>query len=251
VSPRAVALVAAATLAAAPAAGAKEDPMSVEFCGPSACTTAAGQDVVAAVSLDGLLTVDTPPPAPYVALGPPGRLYHGDLWYVPRPGLLAAALPANLVTGEKFVVWYRPNEQDRRVLRRVADRVEPYPTPAITRVRVGGDTITGRAAASYARLWRAGGERVAASAAPSDWREIDLLADAPSPWTVERVELLYAARENVLARGRAVVRLPDGLAADIEGLRALEDGRGLGRAWLPAGLLLLAALVLRTALRRA
>ena len=245
----AAALVAAAALAGAPATAAKSDPTSVELCGPSACVAAAGRAVVSAVKPGGQPTLDTPPPAPYLRLGPSGRLYHGDLYYVPSSGMIAAALPAQLLTGESDVVWYRPSPAGRRLLRRAARRVEPYTAPAITRVRVGGTTLTGRAAASYARLWHARGERVAA--APSDWRPIDLQADLASPWTVERAELLYAPAENVLERGRSLVRLPDGLAADIEALRPLDDAREPGSALPLAAALVLAALAFGTAIRRA
>ena len=234
--------VALAAAVVVPVAAAKEDPRVIELCGPSRCVTVQGRTAVDAVRPSERTTVDEPPAlAPYLAVGPHGRLYHGRLFYVPAAGMLAAALRAQTMTGESDVVWYRVGDDERRLLEAAARGLEPHPTPTIASVRIGRRMLTASGAASYEQLWRVRGEPVAAASAPSSWVELDVRSAAPSPWTLERPELLYAPRANVLERGRSLVRLPDRLAADLEAGRPLGDSGGGAAVPWPAGVVLLVA----------
>ena len=80
---------------------------------------------------------------------------------------------------------------------------------------------------------------------PDDWIGIDLRSPAKSPWTDGRPDLMYSPSENLLELGYTHVELPGGIAADVEGARAL-DGTTRRGPWLlaPVAALALALLAL-------
>jgi hypothetical protein len=243
---RRVAAVAALALLAAPAAGAKEGLKEIEVCGRSACVTAGGRAVLDAVRPYERPTAYEPPPlAPYLTIGPDDRVLLGRLFYVPDSGMLAARHRSN--DEEPYVIWFRLDDRERRLLEGVARGLEPHPAPTITRVRIAGRTVEGAGAASYERLWRVRGEPVPSGAEPSRWIRLDVESDVPSPWTSERPELVYAPGANVLERGLTLIRVPDALAADLEAGRPL--GASGARAW-PEAIGVLALAGIGTLLRR-
>ncbi len=192
-----------------------------------------------------------PRPAGYyeLRLEVDGRQDGSPVFYEPQSQL--AAYLAD-VTGR--MVWTRLRPEVATAVKQAGARVDPFPPPRVTKVRIG-ERVLRDGAATYLRLFEVDG----AFALPGDgpgWR-IRLSATRETPWT--EGSLLYYPEDRILTRGdRRFVVLSPALAADVEALRPLGGGGG-GPAAIPwialgvllAGLAALLAIRLRRSVTRA
>jgi hypothetical protein len=200
-------LLAAAVLIALalPGAAHGKEVTGVALCGPSACAEADRSFGHQGLSLGGS-----------IAPAPVGEYYRVEFevdgeptfgfYYVPAPGLITSQ------TDTGWTQWLRPAPAFAGTLRRLARRVEPFPAPKVTSVRLDGRRLGGDPG-SYLELFELGGR----PAYPGDWPILRLAFTAKrrSPWTDTR--LAYFPRDDVLqlAPGR-FVHIPADVAADLE-----------------------------------
>jgi hypothetical protein len=194
---------------AVPATAAGKEITGLELCGPSACAAADRSFGHEGLSLDA--PVAPPPAAEYyrVQLEIDGASQFG-FYYVPARGLVTSETEAG------WTQWMRPAPAFARTLRRLAQRVEPFPAPKVRSVLVDGRRITA-AASSYLDLYEVRGK----PGYPGDYPivRLSLHGDVPSPWT--DTKLVYFPQNDVLqvAPGR-FVRVPAAVAAKLEASRA-------------------------------
>jgi hypothetical protein len=182
---------------------------------------------------------------------PPGRYYRVDLrvdgqssgwtlFYEPVTGLVAReARPGTWL-------WSRLAPQLATFAKDAARRIEAFPRPRVTGARVGSKHIAGP---SYAALLRVAGPPVVPTTSARAVT-MALLANRPNPWT--QASLLWYPEDKVLFRSPGTyVRVPDGIAADIDAARPLGAGDGPIVPWIPIAVLCAGALILLVpALRR-
>ena len=236
-------LLAATALVLAAPANAKEL-AKAELCGPAGCVAVGGDADLRLVPTGGEITTGPPPLGAYhelvvtMAEGPDAHdTSTWMIWYVPSAGVLAAP-------GEGGAVTFMPVfGESATFMKSLAKRVEPFAAPRITAAYVGGRRVTGDPG-TYAQLLAAP-DAGAAWREADDWAPVELRSLERSPWTNGALSLSYSEATGILRRGPDLVRLADGLAADVAAARALDPAGG-GTTLLPwlAAAALLAAMVL-------
>jgi hypothetical protein len=161
-----------------------------------------------------------------------------DAWrvyYEPRSSLGAVQ------TEWGSTMWLRFDGELAPIVKRLAQRVAPFPTPPVKSVTIGGRAVEGDPG-SYLQLFGASNR----SDRPISTDAVALRIDSPlpNPWTEEAL-LRYYAEENIVELGPAsFVQLDAQLAADVEARRELGTD-GLAVPWaVVAGALAVAALAL-------
>lgn len=240
-------LVAVAALAFPAVAHAKEV-TGLELCGPDGCktTTVTGfghDDPLAGWNFAG--------PAPTTFYRLELQMDQGaggwPVYYEPKSGLVAFKQG-----NSTFLTWGRLDPALASLVKDLAKRVDPFPTPSVTEVRIGTDRRITENAGSYLRLFAVKGPYDVPRS--DDIDVIRLAGSVESPWT-DGI-LLYYPRENILAVGpTSYVRVPTSVAADIEATRPLGDGGTagsprLGVPWVVVGIVAAFAGALVIALMR-
>lgn len=224
-----------------PAAVQAKELTGLAVCGPSECEDGDVSGFGHAAPFGG--ETNGPPPRRYLRLDleVDGQSSGWYLFYDPVTGLVARE------DGPGIWVWSRLAPSLAEAVEDTAKRVEPFPAPRVIGARVGSERVSG---STYAALLRADGP-AAVPHTNEDAVTIALIANAPNPWT--QVRLLWYPRDKVLFRSPGTyVRLPDGVAGDIDAARPLGDGDGSMVPWVPIGVGLAGALLLLVpALRRA
>ena len=230
-----------------PAAAQAKEITSLAVCGPATCEDADvagfGHDAPFGGANKG------PPPGRFYVLEfvADGQRAGWPIYYEPTSGLAA------IEEGAGTFVWRPLAPKLATVVRETARRVDAFPVPRVTGARVGGTTVAGDAA-SYSSLLRVGGQPVVPKTSAGALT-IALQSPHPNPWT--EVKLLWYAEDKVLFRSPGTyVRLPDGIADDVDAARPVGGGGRTTVPWLPiavalAGALLLLALALRRTVRPA
>jgi len=137
--------------------------------------------------------------------------------------------------------WSAALPGSRSLLDAAARKVEPFAAPVLASVRVDGREVSGDPR-SYLQLFTAG-SLTDADPPTWDWVPVDLIAPATTPWTGSDRDLAFSPGGGLVERGGVRVRVPDGVAAEIEAGRTLTFGGG-GLPWrLIAGVAAAAAAV--------
>ena len=218
----------------------------VEVCGQSDCAFAAmsGFD---RPPLDDASGGQLPPAAgPFYRIVFEVEGHRETTWrvyYEPRSGL--GAVP----TESGSTMWLRFDGELAPIVKRLAQRVAPFPAPPVQSVTIGEQAVEGNPG-SYLQLFGAANrtDRPLSDATVA----IRIDSPLPNPWT-EEVLLRYYPGENIVQVGAgAFVRLDGQLAADVEAARELSpEGGGLPWAPLAGGIAAAAlALVAAASLRR-
>ena len=223
-----------------PAAAHAKEVTGLAVCGPAECEDADVSGFGHAAPFGG--DTNAPPPGKYhrLDLEVDGESSGWGLFYDPATGLVAREdRPGTWV-------WSRLAPSLAKAVKDAAQGVEPFSAPRVTGARVGSKRVSG---STYAALLRADGPPVIPKTS-EDAVMIELTANRPNPWT--QTWLLWYPQDKVLFRSPGTyVRLPDGIAADIDGARPLGSGDGSIVPWLPIGVALAGALLLLVnALRR-
>jgi hypothetical protein len=194
----------------------------IEVCGESDCASAAmsGFD---RPPLDDTSAGQLPP-----AVGPFYRIvfevegHREDAWrvyYEPRSGLGAVR------TEWGSTMWLRFDDELAPIVKRLARRVAPFPTPPVQSVTIGGRAVEGDPR-SYLQLFRAANRYDR----PLSDDTVAIRIDSPlrNPWTEEALLRYYPEEDIVQLSPAAFVRLDADLAADVEAPRELgADGPGV------------------------
>jgi hypothetical protein len=215
-----LAAAAAAVLALAGAASAKEV-VSVQVCGPDACSTVTDRETITRFEESaGSVDVYTGPAAPAEYYLVRVAVDSGDngivtleSFYVPSARVLRGP------DERGHAVWWRAPRAERTVLDSVATGVRPFPVPEVTRATVGQRPAADPA--SYLNLYRL---KRTPSAHPkrSGWRRIRLTSALASPWTDGANVLMYLPRERLLQRDGEYVRLSKRLGRAVQRAAALR-----------------------------
>ena len=223
-----------------PAAAQAKELTGFKLCGPDGCT---GSGPISGVGHSGPFD----PAGMGQAPPPPGAFYllklevdgHDDAWtvyYEPRTGWVA------YTTENGWMTWARMNPKLAGPVKDLAKQVTPFPPPTVSRVRIAGREVSGDLN-SYLRLFEIEGPFAVQGDGESD--VINLESATPNPWTDAQV-LYYPDDDVVQVSAGRTIRLPSGLASDIEAARPLVNGDGLpvfAVAVLAAGALLIAGVV--------
>jgi hypothetical protein len=161
-----------------------------------------------------------------------------DTWrvyYEPRSGL--GAVP----TEWGSTMWFRLDSELAPIVKRLARRVAPFPTPPVHSVTIGERAVAGDPG-SYLQLFRESNR----DDRPRSGDTVPIRIDSPlrNPWTEEAL-LRYYPEDNIVQLGPgSFVRLDAELAADVEAAREL-GANGSGFPWAAvAGAVAAAALAL-------
>ena len=247
---RLLALIAVAL--ALPAAAQAKEINALVLCGPTSCedVDVAGfghNDPIAGASA----TQDGPPPSDFLRLDftVDGQEAAFSVFYEPDSGLVS-------VEGLAHSLEWAPLAPPIAIaVKEAAKRLETFPAPRVTGVKVGARTVKGDAS-SYLALLTVEGP-FALPKTKRDAEGIRFVTDHPNPWT--RNSILFYPEDEVILREGTFVKLPAGLAADIAAARPLGTGGDeTSIPWLPIAVALLGAALLvalflrtRTARRRA
>ena len=224
-----------------PAAAHAKEVTSLAVCGVAECEDVDVSGFGHAAPFGG--DTNGPPPGRFhrLDLGVDGQASGWSLFYDPATGLVAREdRPGTWV-------WSRLAPSQAKAVKDAAQGVEPFPAPRVTGARVGSKRVPG---STYAALLRADGP-LHIPQTSEDAVTIALTADRPNPWT--QAQLLWYPQDKTLFRSPGTyVRLPDGVAADIDAARPLGSGGGVTVPWIAIGVAAAGALILLVlALRRA
>jgi hypothetical protein len=209
-------VLALSALALAPGAVAK-GPFTLEVCGSSACERVPSESGDAA--LFGLLDIEFNVPLDALVSQPPLAPYYDvrfEADWVPREVSFFVPSAGVLQTGANWVLL---DADGLATLERLTRGLEPWPQPALERVRVDGREAAD--AAPYEDLF--------GLLAPADWpaEPGEPVAIEPdfgraTPWTGSR--LRYFPRDGLLWRNDEILRAPEELAQAIRRDAGLADG---------------------------
>jgi hypothetical protein len=242
------ALLAAVLLLALPGVAEAKGLNGITLCGPSGCVER---------KLDGLghrspiEESDTGLPAP-----PPSsfyRLMFGVAPYVDPSNAIEYEPKSALVALDwgvsRWTRWERLDPAIASVVKDLARKLEPFPRPTVTEVRIGKHVLR-EDAGSYLLLLGLRGKYVLGNGRPVGIRFVSPVDD---PWTAVGI-LYYPDNDVLLLTPYSSVRVPADLAADIEAARPLGAGDGGSSRfpWIPVAVAIVGAavLALRGALRR-
>jgi hypothetical protein len=166
-------LAAASALLLSGAAQAKAPPGGIDVCGPSACAHLADAEQfwVHSHSSSG------------ASLAAPGPFYILRWHWIAAEEETAYLIPGALAvrwnsgTGHTSA-WSGVDKSAMGLVENVAAGIEPYSTPTLTRVTVGGRVV--RAPQTYLRLLRG---KPAWSWITGRWLDVTFESASPSPWT--------------------------------------------------------------------
>jgi hypothetical protein len=245
-------LVVIAVALALPAAAQAKEINGLAVCGPDSCDDVDMGGFGHGDPVAGDSATDAgPPPSDFLRVDftVDGHAAAFSVFYEPESGLVA-------IEGRPgHVEWARFDPRIATAVKDAAKRVEHFPAPRVTGVRVGDKKVEGNPS-SYLPLLTLEGPFVLPKT-NEDALSIRFEATDPNPWT--KASILYYPDDDVILRGATFVKLPSDLAADIAAARPLgTGGDGTSIPWLPIGVALLGAALLvavflrtRTARRRA
>jgi hypothetical protein len=226
----AVALVGAAALAVPGLAAAKEL-TKAEVCGVEDCTTVTGAALMRLANAGDGSTESASPPGPYyrvtLTTKHEGQSESWSIFYVPGDRL---ALPEGQ--------WEQIGGAALAEYKSATAGLRPFPTPELVRVTIDGRVM--KDPASYAALYTAGSKDGVSFSGLADWVPVETRFRGDTPWSGEPY-LFFSPRNGTLQRGIEVVRLPEGMAADVRAGRSLRADDGF--PWALAAVIALAALL--------
>jgi hypothetical protein len=147
-------------------------------------------------------------------------------YYAPEAGRIA------IETNPEAWTWVRAGSL-RALFDRVTVGIKPFPRPVVSRVLIGGQSA--RDPASYTRLFSLD---TATNDYPDngDWVTISLQTAKPTPWSTGTATLEFSPSKNVLWRGSEFLKIPGGMATQLEKRQSLnETASGTGFPWALAG----------------
>jgi hypothetical protein len=213
----------------------------IEVCGEAGCASAAMRGFDKPPLDDGSAGQLPPAVGPFYRIVFEVEGHREDTWrvyYDPRSGLGAVQ------TEWGSTMWLPFDGELAPIVKRLARRVAPFPTPPVQSVIIGGRTVEGDGG-SYLQLFGTSNRHDR----PLSDDTVAIRIDSPlrNPWTEEAL-LRYYPQENIVRLGPAsFVRLDAELAADIERTRELgNDGSGVPWA-IVAGAISAAALAVAAA----
>jgi hypothetical protein len=232
-------IVVVVALGLPPAAQAKEL-TGLTLCGQSGCDSAklgGFHESPVQYSTSGL---PAPPPSSFYLLGFGIDGQEGvanGIYYEPRSGLVA--MKSGLAG---WVKWFRLSPSAGTAAKDLARRLEPFPSPTVTEVKIGKRVVR-EGAHAYLRLVELEGPYVLGQGTAIGIR---LTSSVESPWTAGSV--LYYPDNDVLLNGPASsVRVPAEIAAQLEGT---PRGDGWTVPWIAIGTALAGAFALLLLARR-
>ena len=226
-------LLAVVLAAVAPASAAAKEIAGLQVCGASGCETEKGRAISTMLHegpmgpLGGVGEAVAPAkPGPwyrgYVLVGDRGKVFgRVPFYYIPAGGLLVEPGP-----GGQTTTWQKALPTWRAAIERIAARVEPFGTPAITRVSLNGDSAADPQ--SYLALYTLG-ER--ATTYPKSMESMQIVLDSKrrTPWTDGNNLVLYP-KEHLLIRDGQMVSIP-GPISDAVAAHASLAGDGGTIPW--------------------
>jgi hypothetical protein len=194
-----------------PAAATAKQLSSFSACGASGCTVitdaAALRTLIHAVeSQRDPVHVPTPAPAPFVRLDFRFKGDDGTNGPTMSQHYVPSRVAILLQTGPDAWTWVSAGSL-RPVYDRAVRGVEPYPTPAISRVTVGRDVVL-----DTTQLFSAKSTTYTVPDEP-DWVPVRIHTSRPSPWSAPAATLEYSPSTHVLWRGTEFVKLSTALTA--------------------------------------
>lgn len=218
----------------------------VEACGESGCNTIAG-DKLGNFPTGGDPTNALPPPAAYYEVRFVVDAENSwTSWYVPSAKLLASG------DGQQGVQW---TPMDDPKMAALTKGLKSFAKPEITAVTIGSRKVTDDPE-SYLRLFTVESTGYAVPQGLADWVPILFQGNVESPWTGAESGLFYSQSNGMLQRRIELVKLPNGVSADIRAGESLAGGGSIF-AWrtvlfalLAAAALLIAASTIRPLRRR-
>jgi hypothetical protein len=262
--PLASLFAAALAFAALATSAAAKEVKSAKVCGPSECVTVEDRSK-ATLLVSGEGGPGSPPPASSfytveVTIDVPEEeeaLPGWTFYYVPSARMTRPAYDPRGDTGPSTHSWWTADSRAVALLDEVTKGLEPFPKPALSSVVTRSKTVT-EGADSYLALYELprarGGLPSGLPVEYSEW--INLRSAQPSPWTDLPHDLSFSPSARLMERGGQVVRIPDGLLADIQAGRALaaEPADGASFPWTTLaatlGAAVLAAVAIVLLLRR-
>jgi hypothetical protein len=232
---------------ALPGAAQGKEITALSVCGPTGCEEIdlAGfghNDPIVGVAGNG----DWPPPSDFLRIDftVDGQKGAFSVFYEPDSGLVSVEGLAHSTE------WARLAPPIATAVRRAAKRLEAFPAPRVTGVKVGERTVAGDASSYIALLTVEGPYVLPKTEKNAEGIRFETVHE--NPWT--RDSILFYSEDGLIMRGGTFIKLPGDLAADVAAARALHD-RPAGRATLPwiaigtalAGLLFLLSIGFRRA----
>lgn len=248
---RKILVVAIVALAAAvPATASAKEIVGLTVCGASGCETERGQTISGALHEgrggpmgDMGAAVAPGKPGPWyrghILMGDHGKVYgRMPFYYVPDGALIV--LPG---MGAQTTTWQNASGAWRDAIARLADAVEPFATPTISRVSINGENAADPQ--SYLALYSIGGE---AKTYPKTMDSVQVVLESKrrTPWTDGNNLILYP-QERLLARDGQWVSVSGRIADAVAAHTSLaDDGRSF--PWLPVAVAAVLALLVAAAM---
>jgi len=237
-------------LLAVPAPAMAKELTKVEVCGADGCAAITGKTNLQNFGGSGEPDGSAAAPAPFYeiryTIDAEGESSQWSSWYVPSASRLAT------LDERTGVAWARIDEPRLAAL---AKTLKPFARPDITSVTIGSRKVTD-GPSSYLRLFTVESAGEAVPQGLADWEPVVFHAKGKTPWTLEQTSLFYSATNGMLQRGIEIVKLPDGMAADVRSGDSLSGG-GTSFLWptvlfalLAAAAVLIAASMIRPLRRR-
>ena len=234
-----------------PAPAMAKELTNVSVCGPDACAAITGETNLHNFGTGGEPDGTVPAPAQFYEIrftvDAEGESHQWSSWYVPSAKRLASV-------DERTGVAWAPLDEPR--LEALARSLKPFARPEIDSVTIGSRKVTDNPA-SYLQLFTVESAGEAVPQGLADWEPVVFHAKGKSPWTLDQTSLFYSPSNDMLQRGIEIVKLPDGMAADVRSGASLADGSGSSFPWrtvlfalLAAAALLVAAIMIRPLRRR-
>ena len=232
-------LLAVAVALALPTAAGSKGPVTAAVCGPDRCESFAVRGFHEQVAVAPSKWASAPPPRSYYRVDLGGEGWSpATAYYEPVSRLFASA------DGFGLISW---SHLGAAGIAEAAKGLRPYPPPQVTAAFVGDQRVSGDAATYLSLLSLDGEFHVPGERAR--FEQIRLESPGPNPWT--EALLLYYPDDRVLFTSSGLyVRVPEEVAAALDGARPLGGEERRVVPWLPAAIALVGALVLLAARRR-
>jgi hypothetical protein len=244
-------LVTVAALVVAAPASAKEI-LGLQLCGQSGCATEKGPQVSAVLhegpggpftdGSDGGVAVAPARPGSfyrgYALMGDQGKVFaRVPFYYV--PGGSALVVPGN---ASATTTWQHASAPWQTVIERLAQKVDAFGPPQLTRVSLGFGTAADPQ--SYLKLYTVGGK---ADTYPKDASSIQVVLESArrTPWTDGNYVVLYP-KDRLLVRDGQIVSIPPEIADAAAAGASLDVGTSF--PWLVVAIAASLAAVVAAAL---
>jgi hypothetical protein len=182
------------------AAQAKAPPGGVDICGPSACAHLGMADAEQLwIGQTGSMSAARTVPGSFYVLRWSWSPGENDTAYL-VPG--SAALRWNTASGQR-AAWTGVDTTTLELVRRVAAGIEPYATPTLTRVTVGGREVA--EPQTYLQLFAG---KVTWKDVGGRWWTVRLESAAPSPWTDGSLLVRVSRNHPYVSIDGMVFRIP-------------------------------------------